>query len=154
MHGVYDHARPVRALANARPPVLPSPLTHRVGASDAYSFAAQYSARMYPCQRFAYTLAEARRMTRGRCGWLALHRTALPSATPRRRPDARVILFFKRHGSLSVFGSDIVRNGSRRKLGKQSTMTPLLKTIDTAPNLIEFGHANAGEGVHRRQTWP
>ena len=89
VHEVYDHARPVQALARARPSVLPSPLSHRVGALDAYPFAAQYPARMYPCQRFADTLAEARRMTRGRCGWLTLHRTALSSATPRRPPGAR-----------------------------------------------------------------
>ncbi len=41
VHGAYDHARPEQALVRARPPVLPSPLSHRVGALDAYPFAAQ-----------------------------------------------------------------------------------------------------------------
>ena len=69
MHGVYDHARPARLLAKAQPSVLPSPLSHKVGTSKV-SFAAQYPARLYPCQRFARSLAGSKRMTRGlSLGW-------------------------------------------------------------------------------------
>src|SRR5207249_12011999 len=46
-------------------------------------FAAQYPACASPCQRFTPP-CERRRMTRGRCGSLPLHRTTLSFATPRR----------------------------------------------------------------------
>ena len=48
------------------------------------AFAAQYPAHAFPCQRFAGVLAGAQRMTRGRCGSLCLHRSALSSVTSRR----------------------------------------------------------------------
>jgi len=39
--------------------VLPSAFPHSVGTLDHQHFAAQYAARMFPCQRFAGALAEA-----------------------------------------------------------------------------------------------
>ena len=57
MHGVYDHAVPVSGLAIASRTVLPSPLTHRVGAPKS-AFAAQYPAHASPHRRFADTLAD------------------------------------------------------------------------------------------------
>ena len=47
------------------------------------NFAAQYPARTYPCQRFASPRGR-RRMTRGRCGSLHLHRMTLSFTTPHR----------------------------------------------------------------------
>ena len=47
------------ALAMTRSPVLHSAFLHSVGALDIQLFAAQYSAHVFPCQRFAGTLAEA-----------------------------------------------------------------------------------------------
>jgi hypothetical protein len=46
-------------LAMTHHAVLPSAFLHSVGAPDVQLFAARYSARMYPCQRFAYTLTDA-----------------------------------------------------------------------------------------------
>jgi hypothetical protein len=40
-------------------PVLPSAYLYSVGALDRKLFAAQYSARVFPCQRFAGILADA-----------------------------------------------------------------------------------------------
>src|SRR5881396_1339877 len=57
----------------------PSAYSYGVGVPKRGSFAAEYPACPYPCQRFADG-----RMTRGRCGSLALHRTTLSFATPRR----------------------------------------------------------------------
>src|SRR6266511_1596062 len=54
--------RPRRAglgLAIAPQPVLPSAFLHSVGTPDGKLFAAQYSARVFPCQRFAVILADA-----------------------------------------------------------------------------------------------
>jgi hypothetical protein len=47
------------ALAMARRPVLPSAFLHGVGTPDHQLFAAQYSARVFPYQRFTGTLADA-----------------------------------------------------------------------------------------------
>jgi hypothetical protein len=46
-------------LAIAPQPVLPSAYLYSVGTLDRKLFAAQYSARMFPCQRFAVILADA-----------------------------------------------------------------------------------------------
>src|SRR5512132_937020 len=54
--------RPRRAglvLAIAPQPVLPSAFRYSVSTLDRKLFAAQYSARMFPCQRFADILADA-----------------------------------------------------------------------------------------------
>lgn len=47
------------ALAIAHQPVLPSAYLYSVGTLDRKLFAAQYSARVFPCQRFAVILADA-----------------------------------------------------------------------------------------------
>ena len=47
------------ALAMARHPMLPSAFLHSVGTLNSKLFAARYSARMLPCQRFADALASA-----------------------------------------------------------------------------------------------
>jgi hypothetical protein len=39
--------------------VLPSAFLHSVGTLEHQHFVAQYSARVFPCQRFAGTLADA-----------------------------------------------------------------------------------------------
>ena len=46
------------ALAMTRPLMLPSAFLHSVGTLDLQHFAARYSARMFPCQRFAGALAD------------------------------------------------------------------------------------------------
>jgi hypothetical protein len=43
----------------SRRPVLPSAFLHSVGTPDHQLFAAQYSARMFPYQRFTGTLTDA-----------------------------------------------------------------------------------------------
>ena len=47
------------ALAMTHRLVLPSAFLHSVGTLDLQHFAAQYSARVFPCQRFAGALADA-----------------------------------------------------------------------------------------------
>jgi hypothetical protein len=47
------------ALAITRRLVLPSAFLHSVGTLDRQHFAAQYSARVFPCQRFVTILADA-----------------------------------------------------------------------------------------------
>jgi hypothetical protein len=45
-------------LALAHHAMLPSAFLHSVGTLDVQLYAAQYSARTFPCQRFAATLAD------------------------------------------------------------------------------------------------
>ena len=69
-------------------PVWPSAYLHSLGTPDhpllsprGMDFAAQYPARAYPCQRFAHTLTNDARMTRGRRSWLSLQRMTLSFTT-------------------------------------------------------------------------
>jgi len=84
MRGVFDRAGPRRRLAKAPSRVSPSLHFHGVGAPELKPFHGSIPGLRAPCQRFAAVLANERRMTRGRCGSLALHRTALSSAASHR----------------------------------------------------------------------
>src|SRR5439155_13887300 len=69
-------------LARATVVMWPSALFHSVGTLEVKRLSRLNSpARAFPCQRFTAVLAGARRMTRGRCGSLDLHRSALSSVT-------------------------------------------------------------------------
>src|SRR4029077_7483183 len=54
------------------------------------SYAAQYLACAFPCERFTSALADNPRITRGRYGSLLLHRDGLPPSTFCRSPGAPV----------------------------------------------------------------
>ena len=78
-----------QALAITRPSVLPS----ASGKASAPGMRGQFRGSIAwpmpcPCQRFADTLAECLRMTRGRCGSLLLHRSGLAPPTPCQSPGA------------------------------------------------------------------
>ncbi len=89
VHGAYDHVEPVGGLAIAPAAVLPSRLTHTVGARKC-AFAAQPSPRL-PSPTLRPRPRGRQRMARGRCGRLRLHRMELASNTPCRPPGARGI---------------------------------------------------------------
>ena len=88
--GVYDRAGPARRSRwRACPCCLP--LNTQCRRPGGVVFAAQYPAYAHPCQRFANTLAELQRMTRGQCGSLDLHWQRLALFTPCRSPGARIV---------------------------------------------------------------
>ena len=71
-------------LAISMRPVVPSDYPYSVGVPNQASFAAQYPARTYPCLTLRPFRYRKHRMTRGRCGSLALQRVTLSFTTLRR----------------------------------------------------------------------
>ena len=61
------------------------------------SYAAQYLACAFPCERFTSFLADNPCITRGQCGSLLLHCDGLPPSTSCRSPGAPVHSINKRH---------------------------------------------------------
>ena len=71
--------------------MVPSAYPKSVGVPECESFAAEYPARTFPCQRFDVVLTNKLRMTRGQCTSLIFHCMTLSFTAPRRfnrRPRA------------------------------------------------------------------
>jgi len=84
--------RVTRTLAFACSGVLPSAQDNGVGTLMAPGFAAQYSARVCPGQRFTCALTGAGALTRGHCGGLGLQCKTLSFSTPCRFIPALSVL--------------------------------------------------------------
>jgi hypothetical protein len=99
--------------------------TENIGTPN-LSYAAQYLACAFPCERFTPTLTSSPCITRGRCGSLSLHRSGLAPPTFRQSPGAPV------HSIKS--GSDL--NRDHDAMGRFRTSTAVQESIDSRAEFL------------------
>ena len=104
-------------LAMTRRLVLPSAFLHSVGTLEHQHFAAQYSARVFPCQRFAGTLADTVGMAEEQWAGLLLDD---PSVDVRKRCQ------LCRKGQARWPATDNQDVDFRRKMPRQAQAIPAL----------------------------